>query len=802
MAVVASNGTLVLYDAATGRKTLELAGNGDRVHAVFSPDGSRLAGVDYEHKVTVWDVVSGKRLSVIEQEGVHWAGFAPDGARLFTAARNETPKTKSVALTEWNVADARVVAHQEFRGGWQWAQAMSPDGKWLVLSRENGALGLFDAQTGAKLRDLPEFQGDIYTVQFAKYGKTLIACNTGWGGDDYIGQPGMTAWDTGTWQVMYSGRLPEATFLDGISSLRIAPDGRSFAYCDFSRGIRVWNAPPQNLPPRMPTATTPTSAQHANIADVDITCKYKGSAYKLRGTIIRRENALDNAGPFTMTFQAGSTNALDYRFPSGLCADLRSYFNPFAAPVPKSKPAQDVTKQGFNQGFKANAKANAPGLKQNVKPDVKREPQTLPSENIEGITYRIVEALNPDAPEELVFGHGVPHLPRVRLRSYVDANGQVRRMVGEFQLFAPDGKTLDPNLLVMDAAFTLREPNNSPFRALSSLPRHTVNASEEANHALIAFAVSPATPLLATADNFGMVTIWDANTAAPLRRLTVPAGWTQALAFSQDGKRLASGSNNEILHVWDTFSGREVSPEGAEWRGEGSLALSPDGSLLATHTRHPGRTNDVAIWNVATGKLLTKLETAGNEQIVFSPDGKILAVRSSDDIGLWDTATWKRQAILVPTDFAVNGSASGIALAFSPDSRMLAIGDTRMSQRAVGFRSNAQPLQPDTATSVQIWDMQTCQKVQTLWGTTGPVLALAFSPDGKTLAVVDSDKGAEGQGHNSAVLLWDTQTWRQVGAVAVDHGKPIERMAWASDGATIVTTYGDNTLKFWAVPPR
>ena len=256
------------------------------------------------------------------------------------------------------------------------------------------------------------------------------------------------------------------------------------------------------------------------------------------------------------------------------------------------------------------------------------------------------------------------------------------------------------------------------------------------------------------------------------------------------------------FYVWDAISGRLASPERFKQWGYGGVALSPDGSLLATHLQHPGRQEDVGIWNVATGKLLAQLEQAGGQQMVFSPDGKWLAVRASDDIGLWDTATWKRQALLVSEESAWHGEQSGESLAFSPDSHLLAVGETRQSAHDVGILSGSQTLQSEEATSVQIWDVQARRKLQTLGGTTGPVLSLAFSPDGKMLAAVDRDLGAEGQGQNSALLLWDAQTWQMMGTIAVERDHPLRRVAWASDSATLLTASYDRVLKFWSVPRR
>ena len=207
----------------------------------------------------------------------------------------------------------------------------------------------------------------------------------------------------------------------------------------------------------------------------------------------------------------------------------------------------------------------------------------------------------------------------------------------------------------------------------------------------------------------------------------------------------------------------------------------------------------VGVWNVETGKSVVELTNGNGDQLVFSPDGKTLAALNST-LYLWDTATWHLKAAI--TLEPANGVSGPGAMVFSPDSRLLAIGERKSGGILTGFADSRQWASMDAATGIQIWDLQTGKRIQTLPGMTGPISALAFSPDGRLLAGADPDRGAEGQGDNCAVLVWDTQTWQQIGVTAAEHGKPIDRLAWTADGTAIVASYGDNTVKLWAVPRR
>ena len=503
----------------------------------------------------------------------------------------------------------------------------------------------------------------------------------------------------------------------------------------------------------------------ASVAEFDIACKYRNQTYNIHGKTILPASPPGQPARFLTAYQPEPANDLDYLFPTGICADLCDYFNPFTVRPPEG--------------------ADASRLK------------TLPSETIGGVACRVVEMLTPDPPPEQQFGRGVPLLPRVRLRWYLSASGQTRRMTGEFQLFKPDGRTIDPNLLVMDATFTLREPKGSPIRAASGPPLRVFDVGLDDKSMVLAILATRDAPLLAVAPSTGGVTLWNSDTRQAVSSLAGSIGWPRSLTGSPDGRRV-SVPGDKTIPIWDTASGKQTQTLGADLKGFRGMAFSPDGHLLAAGIAHDNNQAAVAVWNVETGKIVADASNVYGERLAFSPDGKMLAALSNSEIHLWDTSTWQMRTLANLGN--ENWASMGGSLAFSPDSRLLAVGDQRGFGMAAGFLNSGQSLNPDSATTVQIWDVQTGRRIQVLQGTTGPVLSLAFSPDGKMLAVVDRDTSLEGQGANSAVLLWDTQTWKQIGVTAVEHGRPIDRMAWTANSAALVTSYGDRTIKFWSVP--
>ena len=235
-------------------------------------------------------------------------------------------------------------------------------------------------------------------------------------------------------------------------------------------------------------------------------------------------------------------------------------------------------------------------------------------------------------------------------------------------------------------------------------------------------AFSPGGTMLAIGDANGSTYLWDVATGTRTAVLTEPAGSDQSVAFSPDGKMLASAGNSST-YLWDVATRtRTAALACPQSTGVSSVAFSPDGKTLATGGFN-GRT---CLWDVATRTrtaVLTCPGRTGVQSVAFSPDGKTLA--TGDGKGstyLWDVATGTRTATLTDP-----GGRVAWSLAFSPDGQTLAVGDIN--------------------DSTYLWDVATRTRITTLTDPQGKnVQAVAFSPDGKTLATGDA---------NGTTYLWD-----------------------------------------------
>ena len=416
-----------------------------------------------------------------------------------------------------------------------------------------------------------------------------------------------------------------------------------------------------------------------------------------------------------------------------------------------------------------------------------------------------------------------PHYPA--LQAILSHDGPVRAAA-----FSPDGKIIvtggDDLVARLWDAETAR-PIGAPFP-------HPVSVSSA--------AFSPDGTTVLTGDDSGEARLWNIATQQTIRSFRTQSGGISSLAFGPDAKTALIGTLNGIAQLWNIHTGQPIGQPLNCGASVTAVAISPAGDVLATTTQN-GRAR---LWNARNQKPIHNplMHWIATLSVAFRPDGKtILSGGWGGDVGIWDVATGRqigadlqrhrghvRSVAISPDgrahltgsedrtaqmwDAETNRAISPpwihqgpvVSVAFSPDglSALTASSDhtvrvwhlrpdgtrrPRMENPSAGRTAAYAPGGQLFATAdfngdLRIWDVATGLPIGDRKRLGGRTMRIAFSPDGKTLAVV-----------GNASRLFDGHNGKSI--APLPHPKQAESVAFSPDGKTFVTGGADRVTRVW-----
>lgn len=780
----ASGKTVGVWDTESGEWVRTLKGHEDWIYALaYSPNGRILASISGGGSMRLWDPQTGALIRTLSAAPSEWmtssVAFSPNGDTLASGADDHTVRL-------WDVKSGELIRALEGHEDQVTTVAYSPDGRILASGADDHTVRLWDASTGRLINTLEGHESLATSLAFSRDGQILASGSN----ESFKGGLPLRLWK------METGRLIHTlgNKSDGVNSIAFGPDGRTLADASDTRNVRFWDV---------------HSGQLART--VDVGCSARSIAFSPDGRTLsagcwdKTVRLLDaHIGEPVKTLEEDEN--LVYSPDGRILATWGSYKHTNEVRLWDARSGQ-LIRTLFGQGKYVWNVAFRP------------DGRTLAIGSID-YTAHVWDIKSGDLKHQLR-GNGMSATEPIRLSPdgrFLAALGPTQTTVriwdihrGEL-IHTLEGHKED----IRDMAFS---PDSSLIASGSE--DKTVRLSNvqdgKATHVLeghegsiTRVAFSPDGGVLTSASG-NTVRLWDPRTGKLAHTLD-HGNWVFDMAFSPDGRGLASGSSIDgTVSFWDVRSGRLVRTlKGEKGQPVFKLAFIPHSSVLAVgglglrfwdtmngaliRTLEEGAlrdftfsadglqlaaweqaNNSVRLWDTQTGKPIPELKGSGSEEYntmqiaAFSLDGRRLAAGSQDgSVHLWDVQSGKHIRRL-----SGHGAPSISSVAFSPD------GDTLVS----GFVGH----------TVQLWDLGSGQLIHNLFGhglgqDWQEADDLAFSPDGSLLASLEA--------HKNTVLLWDTQGGRLVRTLEGAEGG-FEGVAFSPDGR-ILAARGYKSASLWA----
>jgi WD40 repeat protein/serine/threonine protein kinase len=650
---VAGQGSVLVWQAADGELAFALDAAPGAQRLAFSPDSGTLAVADTAGGVTLWDLPPGGKATQKSQYQFHSRGivglaFSPDGKWLATASWDWTVKVSDAAI---GTPRYEALRHDERVH----CLSFSPDGRWLATGDQAGHVRLFDFKTGALAATLEGHKSAVYGVAFSPDGKTLASAGS---------NGNLRLWDLVPWR---SGRV--------------------------RAGARRGNPLPMGNPATRPAVGTQGG---------------KGATPSARTLPTADQPRIKQSLASNAGAALGIAFSPDGRYLAAGCSDAtarvwtvgsgmqRVIFRGHTAPVEAVRFSPDgrrlfscCPEQGAVKAWDLTRPAEFATLARTRHPEYPGQnlmgtwPEVKVWDLLRGSSGPTQASTGPDV-EALAFQDEGRRLVSVtvggRLQTWETASG----LLLDERPLPLYGDLVSPAVLANFSADgrLLAARRNEPgdqgrvagiwdtdgVRLLATLKGH--------RYPLFGVRFSADGRRLATvscdrasAGRPHEVKVWDSETGRLLRSWE-GSGHIFVLAFSPDGKWLATGGENGLVKVLDWEKNRTVFERREHKGAVTALAFGRDGQALAS-----AGAGDQSVKVIETGKWRVKATAEAPGvlcDLAFSRDGRRLAGISRDELKLWDVASGQELLALRGAPQRHRDPSFNPRLAFSPDGRLLA----------------------------------------------------------------------------------------------------------------------------------
>ncbi len=262
------------------------------------------------------------------------------------------------------------------------------------------------------------------------------------------------------------------------------------------------------------------------------------------------------------------------------------------------------------------------------------------------------------------------------------------------------------------------------------------------------------------------VLVWGEASGAPLAVLRGHRGMVVTVTFSPDGWRIASGADDSTVRIWDASSGALLAVLGGHEYQIYGVAYSPDGERIASVDGN----NTIRLWDAASGAKLAELRgwKCAVKSVAYSPDGRRIAIGTLGDntVRIWDATSGTEMAVFRGHEYWV------LSVAYSPDGQRIASGSGDGT--------------------VRVWDAVTGEQLGVMRGHTAEVTSVAYSPDGRWITSGSSD---------FTVRVWDAASAAELAAFR-GHENKVTSVAYSPDGRRIASGAADKTVRLWDAASR